>query len=107
HAGDGVGRQIGHMQGGHAVAEHVGGGDQDQDDGQGVDGAVQLFPDALEVEALVDKEGDEQGVEDGDGGGLGGGEPAGGHADHDDDDGAGRPDGLAQLADQVLDAELV
>src|SRR5699024_9396174 len=53
------------------------------------------------------KEGDEQGVEDGDGGGLGGGEPAGGHADHDDDDGAGRPDGLAQLADQVLDAELV
>src|SRR5699024_2247722 len=48
-----------------------------------------------------------QGVEHGDGGGLGGGEPAGGHTHHNDDDRAGRPDGLAQLVDQVLDAELI
>src|SRR5699024_2230741 len=107
HAGDGVGRQVRHVQGGHAVAEHVGGCDQDQDDGQGVDRAVQLFPDALQVQALVDEQGDEQGVEHGDGGGLGGGEPAGGHAHHNDDDRAGRPDGLAQLVDQVLDAEFI
>ena len=83
HAGDGVGRQIRHVQGGHAVAEHVRGGDQDQDDGQGVDSAVQLFPDALQVQALARRTGPRTGVEHGDGGRLGGGEPAGGNAhDH-------------------------
>ena len=105
HAGDGVCGQIGHMQHGQAVAEHRRGGDQDQDDGQGVHTLVQSVPDALPIQALVNEHGHEQGVDNGDGCGFCGGEYAAHNTKDNDDNGSQRPDGSTQLLDEALDAE--
>ena len=93
------------MQHGQAVAEHSRGGDQDQDDGQGVHALVQSVPYALPIQALVNEHGHEQGVDNSDSSGLRGGEHAAHNAKDNDDNGSQCPDGSTQLLDEALDAE--
>ena len=95
------------MQLSQAVAENVGGGDQDQHDGERIHTVAQDPPNALPIQSPVNEHADDQAVDNRDCGGLGGGEHAAHHAEHHDQNRGQGPEGDTQLLKQVDQAELV
>ena len=88
-----------------AVAERCAYGNQDQHDGQGFNTFIQAFPDALPVHSLINKDRNQQGIDDSDRRGFGCGKHAANHANHHDQHRQERPDGLAQLFDEIHGGE--